>query len=145
MGSDRPELLLWFDVERLMQNCNVQIAILLSKKEFSKNSSLITRNAVSCCDIEAYSVDSTCTTRHPTHHLNRCILLKMWILYAWFTLRPLVTLKMGDEWIELATYSVSEWYTMWWWWVGDEWDKMNHRCNSLMHILLQRYGWRVDE
>ncbi len=68
---------LWFDVERLMQNCNVQIAILLSKKEFSKNSSLITRSAVSYCDIVIYSVDSTYITRHPTRHPKRCILLRM--------------------------------------------------------------------
>ena len=47
------------------------------KKEFSKNSSLITHSAVSCCDIVDYSVDSPYTTRHHTHHPNRCILLKM--------------------------------------------------------------------
>ena len=97
---------LWFDVERLMQNCNVQIAILLSKKEFSKNSSLITRNAVSCCDIDAYSANSPCTTRHPTRHLNCCILLRMWILYAWFTLHSLVTLKKvtSESSLQLAQY-----------------------------------------
>ena len=64
-----------------------------SEKEFSKNSSLITRNAVSRCSIEAYSIDSPYTTRHHTHHQNRCILLRMWILYVHFTLIPLVTLK----------------------------------------------------
>ena len=68
-----------------------------SEKEFSKNSSLITRNAVSCCDIEAYSDDSPYTTRHHTRHPNRCMLLRMCMLYAQFTLRSLVTLKMGDE------------------------------------------------
>ena len=47
-----------------------------SEKEFSKNSSLVTRNAVSYCDIEAYSIDSPYTTRHHTHHQNRCILLR---------------------------------------------------------------------
>ena len=105
-----------------MQNCNVQIAILHSKKEFSKNSSLVTLNSVSYCDIVAYSVDSTCATRHPTRHLNCCILLRMWILYAWFTLHSLVTLKKvtsesslqlvqyqniipceGDEWVTSET------------------------------------------
>ena len=92
-----PDYLLWFEVERLMQNCNVQIAILLSEKEFSKNSSLVTHNAVSCWDIEAYSANSPYTTRHHTHHPNRCILLRMCMLYVQFTLRLLVTLKMGDE------------------------------------------------
>ena len=57
--------------------CYVEIAILRSKKEFSKNSSLVTRNAVSCWDIEAYSANSPYTTRHPTHHQNRCILLRV--------------------------------------------------------------------
>ena len=71
--------------------CYVEIAILRSKKEFSKNSSLVTLNSVSYCDIVAYSVDSTCATRHPTRHLNRCMLLRMCMLYAQFTLRSLVT------------------------------------------------------
>ena len=48
-----------------------------SENEFSKNSSLITRSAVSYCSIGAYSVDSPYTTRHHTHHLIRCILLRM--------------------------------------------------------------------
>ena len=48
-----------------------------SEKEFSKNSSLVTRNAVSYCIIVAYSVNSPYTTRHHTHHPNRCILLRM--------------------------------------------------------------------
>ena len=61
-------------------NCNAEITILLSEKEFSKNSSLITRNAVSCWDIVAYSVNLAHTTRHRTYHLNRCILLRMWML-----------------------------------------------------------------
>ena len=74
-----------------MVNCNVEIAILLSKKEFRKNSSLITRNAVSCCLIEAYSVNLTYITRHPTHHRNPRILLIIWMLYARFALLPLVT------------------------------------------------------
>ena len=47
-----------------------------SEKEFSKNSSLITRNAVSYCSVETYSVDSPYTTRHHTHHPIRCILLR---------------------------------------------------------------------
>ena len=63
------------------------------EKEFSKNSSLVTRNAVSYCDIEVYSDNSPYTTRHHTHHPIRCILLRMWILYAHFTLSSLVTLK----------------------------------------------------
>ena len=47
-----------------------------SENEFSKNSSLITRNAVSYCDIGAYSGDSPYTTRRHTHHPIRCILLR---------------------------------------------------------------------
>ena len=78
-------------------NCNVGIAILCSKKKFSKNSSLVTRNAVIYCDIEDYSVDSPYITRHHTRHPNRCMLLRMCMLYAQFTLSSLVTLKMGDE------------------------------------------------
>ncbi len=80
-----------------MPNCNVEITILHSEKEFSKNSSLVTLNAVSRWDIEAYSANSPCTTRHHTRHPNRCMLLRMCILYAQFALRSLVTLKMGDE------------------------------------------------
>ena len=60
------------------------------KKSF-KNSSLITRNAVSCWDIEAYSANSPYTTRHHTRHSNRCMLLRMCMLYAQFTLDSLVT------------------------------------------------------
>ena len=65
-----------------MVNCNVEIAILLSKKEFRKNSSLITRNAVSCYVFDVYSADSPYATRHPTRHENLCILLIIWVLYA---------------------------------------------------------------
>ena len=43
-----------------------------SEKKFSKNSSLVTRNAVSCCGIEDYSANLPNTTRHPTHHQNPC-------------------------------------------------------------------------
>jgi len=43
---------------------------------FSKNLSLITLNAVSYCDIGAYSGDSPYTTRHHTHHHIHCILLR---------------------------------------------------------------------
>ena len=43
-----------------------------SEKKFSKNSSLVTRNAVSYCGIEAYNTNSPHTTRHPTHHQNQC-------------------------------------------------------------------------
>ena len=78
-------------------NCNVEIAILRSNKEFSKNSSLVTRNAVIYCDIEDYSVDSPYTTRHHTHHPNKGILLIINILGMRFALSSLVTLKKGDE------------------------------------------------
>ena len=71
----------------------MEIAILHSEKKFSKNSSLVTRNAVSCCDIEVYSDNLPHTTRHRTYHPNRCMLLRMCLLYAQFTLRSLVTLK----------------------------------------------------
>ena len=103
-------------------NCNVEIAILRSKKEFSKNSSLVTRNAVIYCDIEDYSVDSPYATRHLTRHPNKDILLIINILGARFTLSPLVTLKKvtselalqlvvyqndmpceGDEWVTSET------------------------------------------
>ena len=99
-------------------NCNVGIAILRAKKEFSKNSSLVTRNAVIYCDIEDYSVDLPYTTRHHTQHPNKGILLIINILGTRFTLSPLVTLKKvtselalqlvvyqndipcaGDEWV----------------------------------------------
>ena len=43
-----------------------------SEKKFRKNSSLVTRNAVSCCDIEDYSANSPHLTRHHTHHQNPC-------------------------------------------------------------------------
>ena len=79
------------------RNCNVEIAILRSKKEFSKNSSLVTRNAVNYCDIEDYSFDSPYTTRHLTRHPNKGILLIINILGTRFALSPLVTLKNGDE------------------------------------------------
>ncbi len=75
----------------------MEITILHSEKEFSKNSSLVTLNAVSCWDIEAYSANSPYVTRHHTYHLIGRILLRMCMLYARFTLRSLVTLKMGDE------------------------------------------------
>ena len=68
-----------------------------SEKKFSKNSSLVTHNAVNYCDIEDYSFDSPHTTRHLTRHPNNGILLIINILGARFTLSPLVTLKKGDE------------------------------------------------
>ena len=126
-------------------NCNVEIAILRSKKEFSKKSSLVTRNAVNYCDIEDYSFDSPHTTRHLTRHPDKGILLIINILGARFTLSPLVTLKKGDEWISLATCYISRWYTMWGWRVGDEWNEMNHRRNNLYLSTIRRFGWRVDE
>ena len=90
---------------------------LYSEKEFSKNSSLITRSAVSCCGIVVYSVDSPYATRHPTRHKNRCILLRMWILYAQFTLSPLVTLKKvtSESALQLVLYQKDMPYK------GDEW------------------------
>ena len=81
----------------IFMNCNAEIAISCSEKKFLKNSSLVTRNAVNRCDIEDCSANSPYTTRHHTRHPNRCILLRMCMLYAHFTLRSLVTLKMGDE------------------------------------------------
>ena len=77
----------------IFMNCNAEIAISYSEKKFSKNSSLVTRNAVSCWVIEAYSANSPNITRHRTYHPNRCMLLRMCLLYAQFTLRSLVTLK----------------------------------------------------
>ncbi len=53
-------------------NCNAEITISYSEKKFSKNSSLVTRNAVNCCGIEAYSTNLPHTTRHPTHYQNPC-------------------------------------------------------------------------
>ena len=124
------------------ESCNVEITIKYSEKEFSKNSSLVTRNAVSCCGIEVYSVGSPYTTRHPTRHQNRCILLRMWILYTQFTLSPLVTLKKvtsestlqlvlyqndmlceGDEWVtseEKWITVVILWGTLYYSVMGDE-------------------------
>ena len=89
-------------------NCNAEIAISCSEKKFLKNSSLVTRNAVSCWEFEAYSANSPYATRHHTRHPNRRMLLRMCMLYAQFTLRSLVTLKMGDERIVLVTCSISE-------------------------------------
>ena len=56
----------------IFMNCNAEIAISCSEKKFLKNSSLVTRNAVSCCGIETYSANSPHTTRHPTRHQNPC-------------------------------------------------------------------------
>ena len=81
LRSGQLESSLWFDVENSI-NCNVEITILRSEKEFSKNSSLVTRNAVSCWDIEAYSANSPYATRHHTCHPNRCMLLSMCMLCA---------------------------------------------------------------
>ena len=100
-----------------MKNNNLYDWIYNSEKEFWKNSSLITRNAVSCCDIEAYSDNSPYTTRHHTHHPIRCILLRMWMLYAQFTLFPLVTLKKvtSESALQLILYQNDMPYN------GDEW------------------------
>ena len=88
-----------------------------SEKEFSKSSSLITHNAVSCCDIEAYSDNLPYTTRHRTHHPNRCILLRMWMLNAQFTLSPLVPLKKvtSESTLQLIMYQNDKLCK------GDEW------------------------
>ena len=88
-----------------------------SEKEFSKSSSLITHNAVSCCDIEAYSDNLPYTTRHRTHHPNRCILLRMWMLNAQFTPSPLVTLKKvtSESALQLIMYQIDMPHE------GDEW------------------------
>ena len=90
----------------ILPNFYAVFSISGSEKEFSKNSSLITRSAISCCSIEVYSVNSPYTTRHHTHHPNRCILLRMWILYAQFTLSPLVTLKKvtSESALQLVLY-----------------------------------------
>ena len=125
-----------------MVNCNVKIAILRSEKEFWKNSSLVTRNAVSCCGIVAYSANLPYTTRHPTHHQNECILLIIWKLHAQFTLILLVThfrvmsestlqlilyqinmLREGDEWVTSETKWITRairWYTYYYSAEGDE-------------------------
>ena len=96
-ASRRTHVNIWvYEILRTCVNvvyCNVEFAILCSKKEFCKNSSLITRNVVSCCNVGCYSVDSPYTTRHPTHHPKPCILLRMWILRIRFALALLVTLK----------------------------------------------------
>ena len=93
-------------ISYLSANCNIEITILYSEKEFLKNSSLITRNAVSYCDIGAYSGDSPYTTRHHTHHQIRCILLRTWMLHVRFTLSPLVTLKKvtSESALQLVLY-----------------------------------------
>jgi hypothetical protein len=95
----------------------VGIAILRSKKEFSKNSSLVTHNAVNYCDIEDYSFDSPHTTRHLTRHSNKGILLIINILGTRFTLSPLVTLKkvMSESTLQLVLYQNDMLCT------GDEW------------------------
>ena len=102
----------------ILPNFYAVFSISGSEKEFSKNSSLVTRSVVSCCDVDVYSANSSYATRHPTRHQNRCILLRMCVLYAQFALSPLVTLKKvtsesslqpvlyqndmlceGDEWV----------------------------------------------
>jgi len=145
-----------------MQNCNVQIAILLSKKEFSKNSSLVTRNAVSCWDIDAYSANSPYTTRHHTRHPNRCMLLRMCMLYAQFTLHSLVTLKKvtsesslqlvqyqniipceGDEWVT----SEVKWITAVILWCTLCYSVMGDELTSSVKILfffLWKYAIRLE-
>ena len=137
-------------ISYLSANCNIEITILYSEKEFSKNSSLITHSAVSGCNIEAYGVESTYTTRHHTHHLNRCILLRAWMLYAQFTLFPLVTLKKvtsewtlqlvlyqndmlhkGDEWVTSET----KWITVVILWCTHHYNAMGDELQSSVKIL----------
>ena len=120
MNIPRSLCRLWgisFLISCISANCNIEITILYSEKEFLKNSSLITRNAVSHCIIEAYNDDSPYTTRHPTHHPNPCILLRMWTLYVYFTLIPLVTLKKvtSESTLQLILYQVDILHK------GDEW------------------------
>ena len=88
-----------------------------SEKEFSKNSSLVTHNAVSHCSIVAYSANSPYTTRHPTHHQNHCILLRIWILHMHFTPHSLVTIKKvtSESALQLILYQNDMPYN------GDEW------------------------
>ena len=101
----------------ILPNFYAVFSISGSEKEFSKNSSLITRSAISCCSIEVYSVNSPYTTRHHTHHPNRCILLRMWILYAQFTLSTLVTMKKvtSELTLQLIVYQIDIPHE------GDEW------------------------
>ena len=91
--------------------------ILHLEKEFSKNSSLVTHNAVSHCSIVAYSANSPYTTRHPTHHQNHCILLRIWILHTHFTPHSLVTIKKvtSESALQLILYQNDMPYN------GDEW------------------------
>ena len=133
-----------------LRNCNVEIAILRSKKEFSKNSSLVTRNAVIYCDIEDYSVDSPYTTRHLTRHPNKGILLIINILDARLTLSPLVTLKKvmsestlqlvlyqndmlckGDEWVT----SESKWITAVTFYISTQYSVEGDELQSVVKIL----------
>ena len=87
------------------------------RKRVFKNSSLVTHNAVSHCSIVAYSANSPYTTRHPTHHQNHCILLRIWILHTHFTPHSLVTIKKvtSESALQLILYQNDMPYN------GDEW------------------------
>ena len=76
----------------------------------------------------------------------------LWDLSSWYIMNyranSLVTLKwwrVGDEWNSRVNVTLPIRYVGFWWWVGDECFKMNHRCNQKSHNDLQRWGWRVDE
>ena len=62
-----------------------------------------------------------------------------------FAIYPLTTRhpERGDEWIVFASRFISDRYATWGWWVGDEWNEMNHRRNVKSYNDLQRYGWWV--
>ena len=126
----------------ILPNFYVVFSILGSEKEFSKNSSLITRSAISCCSIEVYSVGSPYTTRHHTHHPNRCILLRMWILYVQFTLSPLVTLKKVTS--ELSSQLLLSQNDMLC--EGDEWVTSEAKwITAVMRCIINRYRAMGDE
>ena len=116
----------------------MEFAILCSKKEFCKNSSLITRNVVSCCNVGCYSVDSPYTTRHPTHHPKPCILLRMWILRTRFALALLVTLKKvtSELTLQLILYQIDmlcegdEWVTSETKWITAVMQRVTMTCSA---------------
>ena len=126
------------------------------EKEFSKNSSLVTHNAVSHCSIEIYSANSPYTTRHPTHHQNHCILLRIWILHTHFTPHSLVTIKKvtsesalqlilyqndmpynGDEWVTSET----KWITAATIWHIKLYNAMGDELQSYVKILMLILTW----
>ena len=142
----------------ILPNLYAVFSISGSEKEFSKSSSLVTRSVVSCCDVDVYSANSPYATRHHTHHPNRCILLRMWILYVQFTLSPLVTLKKvtselssqlllyqndmlceGDEWVT----SESKWITAVILWCTLCYSATGDESQSSVKILFF-YLWKIS-